>query len=141
MIPNSAPMAAVYLTASGRLASLPVAAWDTLGNALVPAPGPGADLVQIHTTDTITLLGIWPYGWTPSHDEMSTLLPKPREEILVTAQQLTDGTWSAFRTVNGVLLASAATLDELHDALDRHHLLCTVEKVVPLGDIDADDEV
>lgn len=148
MIPNHVPMAAVYLNpnATGarnnRLFSRPVAAWlENDGEALCPN-GAGRLAPASHTISSVKYLGLWQRGWTPSYDEMSTLLPKQeREEMLVTAQQLTDGTWSAFRTINGVLLASAVTYDELEQALERHHLHCTVEKVVPLGDINADDEV
>lgn len=141
MIPNHVPMAAVYLNTQatgsrdGRLSSRPVIAWEDDGTPMVCFDTRlrwASDHLAYPDTE---LLGIWQNGWTPSYDEMSTLLPKQeREEMLVAAQQLADGTWFAFRTVNGVQLASAATYDELEQALGRHHLHCTVEKVVPLED-------
>lgn len=135
MIPNSAPMAAVYRHAhDNRLSSHPIAAWEEDGAPMVCFETRLRWASEHPDYPDVELLGVWQYGWHPAPDEMATLLPQPApEEILVTARELTDGSWLGYRTVNGVTIATAPTLGELGLALERHHLDCTIEKVMLLG--------
>ena len=75
MIPNSAPMAAVYWRSNGSLFSRPVVAWlENDGEALTPNDV-GKLAPASHTAALVQFLGLWYDGWSPSHDEMATLLP------------------------------------------------------------------
>lgn len=82
MIPNSAPMAAVYRRISesrkDQLFSCPVVAWNDRGHALVVRYGTGYVLADPQGSAEIELLGLWPHGWSPSYDEMASLLPERR---------------------------------------------------------------
>jgi hypothetical protein len=80
MIPNSAPMAAVYClhgrtgSPASRLFSRPVVAWgDGPLSALVPDSTSRLTLAS-SAPDGSAFLGLWQGGWTPSHEEMSCLL-------------------------------------------------------------------
>lgn len=120
MIPNSAPMAAVYLSVDKKMRSSPVVAWDTLGKPVVPSED--GTLVQIHTTETVTLLGLLTGTWTPSLDDMASLLPQHipgTPDPLATRviiRELPDG-WVACRTEGGGLLRKEATFHELEAVL------------------------
>lgn len=140
MIPNHAPIAAVYHHANatgsrdGKLFSRPVVAWaGNNSDALVPG-GKSKLAPASRTTADVVFLGLWYGTWTPTYDQMHGLLPKEaREKIFVTVRQLTDGSWLAFRTINGLTLAVADTLEEVRAALKDHHLNCFVENVLPLN--------
>lgn len=116
MIPNHAPMAAVYLDGS-RLVSLPVVAWnDDDGCPLVPGTHHG--LIEANRTVTGGLLGLWHHGWSPSYDEMASLLPEhtpgtPHPLATPVVVRESQSGWTAYRTENNSRLASRPTLDEL----------------------------
>mgnify|MGYP001582529187 FL=1 len=77
MIPNSAPMAAVFVRLStGTLFSRPVAAWSDEGSAMVEHESSLVDLVDSLLPDG-GLMGILPGMWIPTYDEMASLLPEP----------------------------------------------------------------
>lgn len=76
MIPNSAPMCAVFLNTNARTTfSRPVAGWSADLDPLVPHGGVLINL-GITVIPGVRFLGIWPHGWTAAHDQRSTLLPK-----------------------------------------------------------------
>lgn len=76
MISNSTPMAAVYLTADRRLFSRPVAAWSDSLNALVIYDQGETRLLRAdYSGHPAEFLGLWQHDWSPSYDQMSSLLP------------------------------------------------------------------
>lgn len=121
MIPNSAPMAAVYLDAKKNLSSRPVAAWksDTT-EALVPDAASELSPAT-HTTPSFKLLGLWCGSWSPSYDEMVTLLPEHTPgtphplAVHVTVWQTPFG-WAARHTADKSKLVAEALL---YDDLER----------------------
>lgn len=139
MIPNSAPMAAVYLD-DGRLFSRPVAAWGETGNALVVYDLGETRLLRAdYEGHPSEFLGLWQHGWNPTHDQMSSLLPDrtPGQPdplaTRVTLEETEAGTWAAYRYEEGSLLTTAGSVDELEkklSAVGGFH----IEKIIPLGD-------
>ena len=139
MIPNFAPMAAVFLKLSGStLFSRPVAAWSEHANAMIEYEASLTVLNESLLPDA-ELMGIFPGTWTPSYDEMSSLLPPraPGEPDLLTTRvilvELTSGTWEARRVHDRACVISAfsfADLERKLAAIGCFH----IEKVIPLGD-------
>lgn len=76
MIPNHAPLAAVYVvdgTNDSVLFSLPVTAWSPSGTPLVP--GDHDKLVSArNAAKGARLVGLWVSGWAPSLEEMAVFL-------------------------------------------------------------------
>jgi hypothetical protein len=136
MIPNSAPMAAVYRRAhDNHLFSLPVVAWNMDDQPLVL--GVNCRLTAADRTAHGALLGVWPHGWHPTPDEMATLLPDhvpgtphPRA-VHVTIRETPKG-WEASRTGDNRRIAeciSYAVLEQrLMVALGTVH----IDAVVPM---------
>lgn len=142
MIPNSAPMAAVYhrtnATGSrdGKLFSRPVVAWNTNGAPLVV--GTGNRLVMTGPYDGIEFLGLWQHAWSPSQDEMASLLPERTPgspdplAVHVILWENTDSTWDAQDTSDSYkFVAHADTLKQLQEKLSAIGGY-TVEKIIPL---------
>lgn len=136
-------MAAVYWRSTGELFSRPVVAWSeaTGEKALIPESG-GTLALASRTGPLVQFLGLWMYGWTPSYDEMSTLLPEhvpgtPHPlAVHVTLWQNADtprrpGGWEARLTADDTrFVAGADTLDRLEQrlgALGNHH----TDRIVP----------
>ncbi len=77
MIPNLAPMAAVYWRSTGELFSRPVVAWSEAIGEKALIPESTGKLAPAHRTgDLVQFLGLWTGGWSPSQEEMSLLLPE-----------------------------------------------------------------
>lgn len=119
MTPNSAPMAAVYLTTGKELFSRPVAAWSESRNALViHGQGETRLLRADYAGHTAKFLGLWLRSWSPSYDEMASLLPQHipgTPDPLATRviiRELPDG-WAVHRVEDDSLLRKEATLHEL----------------------------
>lgn len=76
MIPNSAPLAAVFLRLDKPVTfSLPVVGWSADLNPLVPHGKGLVDLGDSALPNT-EFVGIWPGGWAPNIDQRRSLLPK-----------------------------------------------------------------
>lgn len=127
MIPNSAPMAAVYLTAAKKPMSRPVAAWSTNGVPLVYVTGLGLNVVEDPVIEE-DFIGMWQNGWSPSQDEMASLLPEhvpgtPHPlAVGVTLWQNADtplrpGGWDARLTDDDKFVTDAPTLTRLEEKL------------------------
>ena len=68
MIPNSAPMAAVYYDGANYF-STPVVAWSADGSPLTP--GDNSCLAKASVVHQgITYVGLWRWGWNPSASQM-----------------------------------------------------------------------
>lgn len=127
MIPNSAPMAAVYLrpaatgSRDGKLFSRPVVAWNTNGAPLVV--GTGNRLVMTGPYDGIEFLGLWQHAWSPSQDEMASLLPDRTPgspdplAVPVTIQQSDDGWWRAHRCSDDRQVTAGRSFEEVEQQL------------------------
>lgn len=122
MIPNFAPMAAVYHRISatgsrdGKLFSLPVAAWNTHDTAMVVLGGTCLEPAD-NRRSGVQFLGIWERGWTPSYDEMASLLPEhvpgtPHPLATPVTVREIPGGWAAFRE-NGSRITEAVTYGQL----------------------------
>ena len=140
MIPNFAPMAAVYLDGS-RLSSRPIVALCPDTREALVIRGTDGRVVAAAPKKTVSLefLGIFPGAWTPTYDEMSSLLPPrtPGEPdplaTRVVLVELTSGTWEARRVRDRACVISAfsfADLERKLAAIGCFH----IEKVIPLGD-------
>ena len=123
MIPNSAPMAAVYRHAhDNHLSSRPVAGWDENDHPLVCCDGAyGVQLASVYQVPDAELLGMWQYGWHPTPDEMATLLPDhvpgtPHPlSVPVTLREVPGG-WIAVRA-DGPSVAETVTYDQMKQRL------------------------
>lgn len=122
MIPNSAPMAAVYLTADKRLFSRPVAVWDAREEAMV-CDIRGSLVAADFVAEGNQFLGLWQHGWTPSYDEMATLLPKHTPgtphplATRVVVQQGDDGWWRAHLCGDDRQVTAGRHLEEVEQKL------------------------
>lgn len=126
MIPNSAPMAAVFCEGN-RLYSRPVAAWGDGGRALIPVSN--GRLVLAQDALDVKFLGLWQRGWSPSQDDMATLLPEhtpgvpPLPTVHVTIYQTSGtaagpGVWEARPTDDGfTFVDDADSLAQLQEKL------------------------
>lgn len=122
MIPNSAPMAAVFLRLDKPVTfSLPVVGWSEDLTPLVPHDKSLLDLGDTALPDA-EFMGIWPQGWTPSYDQRMSLLPPPVPgtphplAVRVTVREIPGG-WAAFRSADDHRIVEAVTYDLLEHRL------------------------
>lgn len=139
VIPNSAPMAAVFRRPENRFWCLPVAAWTESSEkaAMVSTPdGRLSTVSALGESYDVRFLGIVPGTWTPTPDEMTTLLPErtPGDPdplaVRVRLEETESGTWAACRSQDGVLLDTAGSVA----ALERKLIAVggfRIEKITP----------
>lgn len=139
MIPNSAPMAAVYQRDQDKsLFSLPVVAWGSSCDALVPnSKGAGLQLASLPETAD-GYLGLWMYDWNPTHDEMASLLPEhvpgtPHPlSVSVTVRETPQG-WEAFRTDNNRFVTESTSYEQLEQRLVVMLGTTHIDAIVPMN--------
>ncbi len=121
MIPNSAPLAAVYRKADGTLTYTVIAAFADDGAPCISTYTGLA--VCTNTDDDMEFLGLVQGTWSPSHQNMASLLensadpaPEPHRQLLVRIVETADG-WTAYLVRNGETVDTRPTLWELEHRL------------------------
>lgn len=137
MIPNSAPMAAVYLDDKKTLSAYPVAAWDADGDPLVCFDYRLRFASDHPSYPSVKLLGLWLRGWDPTYDQMTSLLPEHTPgtrhplSVGVTVRQTPFG-WAARLTSDeSKLVCEQATYEDVErvlSVLGNYH----VDEIVPI---------
>ena len=137
MIPNSAPMCAVFLkTGIQTTFSRPIAGWSLDLDPLVP-DDTGLINLGIRNIPGAAFLGIWPHGWSASADEVASFLPDhvpgtPHPlAVHVTVREIPTG-WIAYRTDTGMTIDEDASYERLDLRLAVKLGTVHIDAIIPM---------